>query len=505
MTLEGYKVVSAKAMADMEKLSIDEGANAQQYMQTAGLGISKIVENYCLLFKLQKKVILLVGKGNNGGDAYASGCDLLKKGFQVTAYQLFPLDESSDLCKANGKEFLSGGGEMLFPTTLDALHLFSDGVIIDGIFGTGLTGEVSGFIKEVIEHANTHNMHLLSIDIPSGLNGDTGEVKSVAIKARATMYLGLPKLGFFIRDGINHIGSPQHCDFGMDVEYIHQITPSFHLVSEKAVPKLLPKPKHNQNKYDAGYVLAIAGSPGMTGAAMLACSGALRSGAGMVRLFYSEAMKNEISNEFYELLKSPRLEATILKEAKRAKSALIGPGLGRGKETAMFIRSIAPKLTVPTVLDADGLILLRDELKTLKQDVIITPHKGEMAALLDLEKFPEDNFMQICQRFAEINNVTLVLKGAPTFIFEKGTSPIAINKGDPGMASAGMGDVLTGMIAAFLAAGLKAREAATLAVYLHGFAGELGSSMLTSYHMIATDLIKALPTAITQLLKQSAY
>lgn len=501
MTLEGYKVVTAKEMAQMEKVSIDEGANAEQYMQTAGLGISKITENYTLLFKLKKKVILLVGKGNNGGDAYVAGIDLMKKGFEVTAYQLFPLDASSPLCQSKGKQFLNGGGEILFPTTIDAVHLIPDGVILDGIFGTGFEGETEGLIKEVIVYVNAQNSHLLSIDIPSGLNGNTGEVKGEAIIARATIYLGLPKLGFFLKEGMNHVGSLQYCDFGMDVEYIHQIKPSFHLVNEHAVPKLLPKLVHNRHKYEAGYVLAIAGSPGMPGAAMLACLSAMRSGAGIVRLFYPKGMESELSNEFYELLRSPRSEENILSEAKRAKSALIGPGLGQGKEVSALLKSVVPKLTVPYVLDADGLLLLKDELKGLKQPIIITPHRGEMAKLLDVEKFPADDFIETCQRYAETHGVTLLLKGAPTFIFHPDTSPIAVNKGDPGMASAGTGDVLTGILASLLAQGLKTREAAILGAYLHGFAGELASSMLTPYHMIARDLIKALPSAITQLLK----
>ncbi len=501
MPLEGYKVVTAKEMAQIEKVSIGEGASAEQYMQTAGLGIAKIVENYTHLFKLKKKVVLLVGQGNNGGDAYVTGMSLMENGFEVTAYQFCPLDEATSLCQSKGKQFLECGGNILLPTSIDAVHLISDGVILDGIFGTGFKGEIEGLIKEVIIDVNAQNFHLLSIDIPSGLDGNTGEVTGEAMMARATIYLGLPKLGFFLREGMNHVGFLQYCDFGMDVEYIHQIKPSCHLVNEHALLNLLPKLVHNRHKYEAGYVLAIAGSPGMPGAAMLACLSAMRSGAGIVRLFYPKGMEGELSNEFYELLKSARSEKSILIEAKRAKSVLIGPGLGQEKEVSVLLKSVTPKLTIPCVLDADGLLLLKDELSSLKQPIIITPHRGEMAKLLDVEKFPGKDFIKTCQLYVDINHVTLLLKGSPTFIFHPNSSPIVVNKGDPGMATAGTGDVLTGILASLLAQGLPTREAATLGAYLHGLAGELASSMLTPYHMIARDLIKALPLAITQLLQ----
>lgn len=235
----------------------------------------------------------------------------------------------------------------------------------------------------------------------------------------------------------------------------------------------------------------------MPGAAMLSCLAALRTGAGIVRLFYPEGMEKELAPSAYELIRTPYRwgdDSAILEEGKRAKGCLIGPGVGKGEEMHTFLQGLVAKLNIPMVIDADALY----HIKVFPKGAILTPHYNEMLHLLGSKAVDH----QACQAFADQNEVTVILKGAPTWIFHPKLLPLIVAKGDPGMATAGTGDVLTGMIASLLAQGVKGREAAALGVYLHGEAGEIAAKERTSYDMIASDLIEALPEAFRTLVKQ---
>ncbi len=480
------KVVRSDEMMRIEKVSMKVGASDEAYMLKAGEGIANRVESFVKERGRNKKVTLLVGKGNNGGDAYVAGTFLLHRGFSVEAFHVVEMKEASPLCQKHGREF-EGKRQ-------DKLEL--NGVILDGLLGTGFQGKVQGKIKEIIEKVNESELPVLAIDIPSGVNGNTGEAK-LAVYADETLYLGMAKRGFFVGEGYNHIGKLHVIDFGMERNYIKETQGEGYLVNEKALPGLLPPLKRNRHKYEAGYVIAIAGSPGMSGAAMLSCLAALRTGAGIVRLFYPEGMEKELASSAYELIRTPYQwgdDSAILEEGERARGCLIGPGVGRGEEMHTFLQGFVAKLNVPMVIDADALY----HIKAFPKGSILTPHYKEMFHLLGSNAVDH----QACQAFANQNEVTVVLKGAPTWIFHPKLLPLIVTKGDPGMATAGAGDVLTGMIAAFLAQGIKGREAATLGVYLHGEAGEIAAKECTSYDMIASDLIKALPEAFQTLVKK---
>lgn len=485
--LEGMKVVRADEMARIEKVSMEAGASDEAYMLKAGRGIADRVEAFIKERGLEKVVTLLVGKGNNGGDAYVAGTFLLNRGFHVEAYHVVEMGEASPLCQKHGKEF---GGKR-------QENLELKGVILDGLLGTGFQGVIEGKIKEVIEKVNGSGAAVLAIDIPSGVNGNTGEA-AIAIEADETLYLGLAKRGFFVGKGYNYIGTLCPIDFGMERKYYEEADGEAYLVNEAALPKLLPPLKRDRHKYQAGYVIAIAGSPGMPGAAMLSCLAALRTGAGIVRLFHPEGMEKELAPSAYELIRNPYKwgdDSAILEEGKRAKGCLIGPGVGKGEEMHTFLQKLVSKLDVSMVIDADALY----HIKVFPKGAILTPHHKEMLHLLGKDALEYD----ACQTFADQSEVTVVLKGAPTWIFHPNTLPLIVPKGDPGMATAGTGDVLTGMIAALLAQGVQGRNAATLGVYLHGEAGEIAAMEKTSYDMIASDLIEALPAVFHQLLENS--
>jgi len=501
VSLEGLKVVTAQEMARIEKLSIEAGASAEHYMLTAAKNIAEHVMYECERHDYPQRVVLLVGKGNNGGDAYAVGLCLLKKRYDVKAFCVFKDKECSELNQKYRKAFSQAGGVI---HTFTASEDFpATGIIIDGLFGTGFTGEITALVKQLIEKANASGLPIFSIDIPSGLHGTTGKVQGAAITAKITYYLGLPKLGFFLRDGYEKVGQLQQKSFGMEEAFVEQAKEEAFLVTEKSMPRLLPKIKRTRHKYERGYTLVFAGSKGMPGAALLASLATLRAGAGIVRLFHPEGMEEVLSASFEELIKtpwSPLKDQQIFEEMQRAESFLIGPGLGRTEEVKQEVIKILSQATIPCIIDADAVEIFAKHIFKHSQGIILTPHKKEMLRCLECNSSLEDEEMLMrCQQFADQRSVTIVLKGAPTWIFHPHAPKLIVPRGDPGMATAGSGDVLGGIIAALLAQGLPLREGATLGVYLHALAGEMAALAKTSYSVIASDLIEYLPAVFRQM------
>ncbi len=505
LPLEGEKVISAAEMARIEGLAYKEGVSDRSFMENAGKAIAERTQEFVEESGSSKKVSLLVGKGNNGGDALAAGSILLERGYAVSAWLTHPLEECSPLCRAMHEQFKAHGGKVHFAHDRKSFTLPSDGVLLDGLVGTGFKGKAEGILAVAIEAANASGLPILAIDIPSGLNGVTGEVETVAIKATETIYLGLPKTGFYFNQGWDHVGTLRFASFGLSEKHLSLVKPSAYLFNEESMPGQLPAVVRTRHKYQAGYVLAIAGSPGMPGAALLSSFAALRSGAGIVRLFHPEGMEEELSGAPYELIRQGwdgKDFSAIEKEASRAKALLIGPGMGRTKDMQKTFQKVLEQISLPMVIDADGLYFLAENPSfKCPSGSILTPHRGEMERLLSkpLDKDPE-GLLHACQSFVETRHVTLVLKGAPTFLFHPKHPPLIFTQGDPGMATAGSGDVLTGIIAAMLAQGLDSRRAAAVGVYLHGIAGEAAALNLTSYCVTASDLIDFLPDAFSACL-----
>lgn len=487
-------------MAKIEKKSIEEGCSSSDYMLNAGRALSEKVQKYINDKRLKKQVTLLIGKGNNGGDAYVVGCDLLKKGFDVKAFYLFDSKECSDLNRQHHDHFVqSGGGAFFFEKGADFTP-FEKGVIVDGLLGTGFSGETQGTLKELIDKANTSQLPMISIDIPSGLDGNTGEVKGSCIKADVTIYLGLAKLGFFINDGYSVIGKIEPVDFGMDIKYYGVMQNEAYLFQEQKVFELLPKISRTCHKYERGYVVALAGSQGMTGAAKLCTLAALRSGAGIVRLFCSEGMQLELSSSFPELIKSlwSRDDLfNLFEEEKRAKALLIGPGLGKSEDVRYVIKELLKQSKTPLIIDADAVEIFAKDIEVYPENIILTPHRAEFLRSIDEDKSINDlQLIEKAETFVKDKKVVLILKGAPTWVFHPGYKPVVFPYGDPGMATAGSGDVLSGIVAAFLAQGLEPFHSACLSVYIHAKAGELAVKDKTSYGLIASDIIDTIPKVI---------
>ncbi|MBB65437.1 MAG: bifunctional ADP-dependent NAD(P)H-hydrate dehydratase/NAD(P)H-hydrate epimerase [Waddliaceae bacterium] len=498
-------IVSAEEMVRIEALAYADGFQEADFMEEAGRGVAELALDVLSNTSNPIKVLLLCGKGNNAGDAYVAGSYILRHNIDVTAHQLVPLEAASPLCRENIHRFTGDGGKVLYENTLLTDDLSQYDLILDGLLGIGARGEIQGLYKTVIEKVNQSEVPVLAIDIPSGINGSTGENLGIAIQAVATVFLGLPKIGFFLRDAWNHTGALHYVFFGLEGKYTQEAVSNIELLDQYHLLPSLPKIIRKRHKYQAGYVLALAGSPGMFGAAILACKAALRSGAGIVRCLLSQGMENESLKAPYELITQSydrdNLDE-VWSETRRASACLIGPGLGRTGLGIELLDEFLNQLSSPVVIDADALtyLALSSDPKFPK-NAVLTPHIGEMCRLLGIISVSEVDgaFLQRCQDYAEEYGVTIVLKGGPTFILHPGCRIQVCSRGCPGMATAGSGDVLSGVIAALLAQRMSPRDAAALGVYLHALAGEEASLKYTDYGVMAGDIIDSIAIAIKEL------
>lgn len=493
------KIVTAQQMSQLESNAYRDGSSESDFMEEAGSGVALIVHDYIENHHLDRHIILLCGKGNNAGDAYVAGVHLLHLEYHVVAYQTVSINDCSHLCRENYFRFLQEGGMVKEITSPEEISYPSSGVIVDGLLGTGFHGEIREPLASFIGSANLSHLPIIAVDIPSGLSGDTGEAAIPCIRATVTAFLGLPKIGFFFLDGWNHVGKLEYVDFGLPASYIEEFDTEMHMLSPDMLRPFIPPVVPNRHKYQAGYVVGLAGSPLMPGAAILAGSSAMSSGAGIVRLLHPEGMETLLSASPFELIKVPynqKNSAFIIETMNLAAATFIGPGLGVTPATHQLLREILPHLNKPCVIDADALTILAEEKIPFPEKTILTPHTGEMKRLLKIDSFTLDvTFLNQCQDYCTKNRLTLILKGGPSFVFHP-NEKIRVNaRGDPGMATAGSGDVLTGHLAALLAQGLSPHEAASLGVYLHGIAGERAAADLTPYCMIASDIINYFPEA----------
>lgn len=494
------KVLTASEMSRIETLSFQKGAKDEEFMEVVGKKIAYLFPQF---YDRSHPIILLCGKGNNAGDAYVAGRYLIEKGYKVIAWQLLDLKQASTLCQKNAHKFTLLEGvieERPFLKAIDPKTVF-----LDGIFGTGFQGQIEGFLKDTIDHVNNLQRPVFSIDIPSGINGNTGFKANAAIKADYTFFLQLPKVGFFINDGPKFTGKLISISFGLDPAIIDEGRALFDFLEEDNVSKLLPHIERVRHKYERGYVIGLSGSKIMPGASILSSDSALRGGAGIVRLLLPKDAEGQAALLAPEIIRHYYTfdDLAVLKQFfKEASSVYVGPGIGISEVTQKLVKNLLIDLDTPLVLDADALnIISEDPSISIPKKAILTPHLGEMSRLLRVQK-PEcvdDQFLKSCQEFASLYDIILVLKGVPTFIFTKDDIPVVSDRGDPGMAAAGSGDVLTGLVAALLAQKLDPKHAAMLAVFLHSLAGEIAAAEKTSYSLMASDIIEAIPKAYKTL------
>jgi len=513
------KIVTAKEMQDIDRIAIDDyGIPGIVLMENAAKGV------VASLFKKfpdikDKKVGIFAGKGNNGGDGLAVARLLTDKGIATEVYLLSKKDTLKGDAKTNLDSAEGMGIKILEIVSLDELEAVKDSILkndifIDAIFGTGLTSGVKGYYTDVINFINSSKKFVLSIDIPSGLSSDTGEVIGEHIMADLTVALCLPKIGEILYPAAEYVGELDVVDIGIPELIINNRDIKINLIEEKDAAGILPKRKPDTHKGTYGHLAVIAGSRGKGGAAALSSISALRAGTGLVTLALPKCLNVSFEAGIPEVMTLPlpdTKEGTIDKSALNTlinflegKSAvLIGPGITTNPSTSSLIKNLVKKISCPMLIDADGLNIIADKIELLKDKpfpVIVTPHPGEMARMLNTtSKEIQTNRIEASRKLSAEYGIYVILKGARTIVATPEGEVYINPTGNPGMATAGTGDVLSGIIVGFMAQGLSARDSSILGVYLHGLAGDIAAEKLSQTALIASDLIKTFPEAIKKV------
>jgi len=514
------KVVSGQEIKEIDRRAMDSyGISGLILMENAGLKIfQKIKEIYPDL--KSKRVVILSGAGNNGGDSFVVARHLHNYGTKVKVLLLTSPNKFREEAKINWEIINKMGLDItIIEDSKDELlekYLREAHLLVDGILGTGLRGPAKGLAAEVITLVNQLQKEVVAIDIPSGLEADLTIIKGPCIKANFTITLGLPKIGLLFYPGADYAGKILVEDIGIPQELLESESLKLNILEEEIVKRLLPPRPVYGHKGTFGKVLLLAGSKGMTGAAYLASSAAIRSGAGLVYLGIPESLNPVMEMKLTEVITIPLKETVVQSLGDEAAEEIItslpsysvlgiGPGLSRHPETQRLVRRIIEKSTLPLVVDADALYALREDTDLLKKTnspVIITPHPGELANLLNKDiKYILENQMEVAREVAHQFGIVVVLKGARTIIVEeKGEGYINISD-NSGMATAGSGDVLTGIICGLIAQGTNPFSAAIIGVYIHSVAGNIARRLKGERGMIASDILDQVPQAFLSLNK----
>jgi ADP-dependent NAD(P)H-hydrate dehydratase / NAD(P)H-hydrate epimerase len=509
-------LVTAAEMQEMDRRTIESfGLPGRILMENAGRGATRFFLEH---FKDigNKRIGVVAGRGNNGGDGFVMARYLAQKGMRVTVYLLTESSTVTGDAAANLSLLLPLKVpviEMPNPESFSAhkTELRHEAIWIDAILGTGLRSDVKGFFREVIDFLNQSKRPIFSVDIPSGLNSDTGRPCGACIRAHATATFAFGKTGHYILPGAEFTGTLKIVDIGVPPYIADSVRPQQYLVTPDVIRSVFQTRSLDTHKGHTGHLLVIAGSPGKTGAAAMTAMSAMRAGAGLVTLGIPASLNPILETQVTEVMTEPLPETkeSVLGEGSfnRIMALLsdkrclaIGPGIGIDPETKTLVQRLLQESKKPMVIDADGLNCLigRNEiLKDFEKPAILTPHPGEMARLIGTTAADVQKDRIRCARdFAQKFNVHVVLKGARTVIAHPDGRVFINPTGNPGMASGGMGDVLTGIIAGFIAQNHSPELAACAGVYLHGAAADALSKSKGPFGYLATDVVNALPEAI---------
>ena len=516
------KVVTAVEMRQIDQDTIEGvGIPGIVLMETAGSAIVRAIKQH---YPTCHRIGIFVGKGNNGGDGLVIARQLAHAGRDVHVFLVSPAESFTgeaeinlQIAKRLGLQIEFYGNSETLPTTLASCEL-----LVDAIFGTGLRDTVRGSIATVIKTLNNFSIPILSVDLPSGLDANTGHPLGTCVRADRTVTIGLPKRGLLVHPGAEFAGKLEVVDIGFPEQVIDAQGIKVNWTTTTQALQWVPPRPPASHKGTYGRVLVVAGSTGMTGAAALASEAALRAGAGLVTLATPKHLNPILEGLLPEVMTLPLPEtdagslsvsaaSAILEFAEKTKSVLaIGPGLSQHSDTVLLVHQLVREnreraLNLRMVVDADGLNALSqvpEVISLLDREAILTPHPGEMSRLTS-SSVPslEADRIRTAQQFASEHNLTLVFKGAPT-VTGLVNGDVWINStGNPGMATGGMGDVLTGIIAGLMAQGHSNETAAVLGVYLHGLAGDIAAETLGMHGLVASDVLKAVPKAISSLRK----
>lgn len=511
-------VVTAKEMRELEQLTIDQyGTPGHVLMEQAGAGATDVLLA-AFPHVRTAPVLIFAGKGNNGGDGFVIARLLKKQGIACEVVLAAKKEEVTGDALRNLTMFVQQRGrvtEITDATLYDRVQhkLDSCGLIVDALLGTGLNAPVRGLMADLIAMINASGVPVLAVDIPSGLDADRGVVLGSAVKAALTTTFGYPKLGLVVAPGLAHVGRLEVVEIGIAPEALAAVTPQTALLTKADMGARIRGRDVDVHKGDFGHLLVVAGSRGKSGAALMSGGAALRIGTGLVTLGGPASLNTVFSTALMEAMTVPlpeqpdgslRFDAQAMTEAMHGKSAIaFGPGVGVSTHTIGVLRCLLTQSTQPLVIDADGLNCLATDpnlLRETKVPVVLTPHPGEMARLVKISNAEvQERRLEVARAFATQHHCYLVLKGARTVIAAPDGKAWINPTGNSGMASGGMGDVLTGIISGLLAQGYAPTDACCLGVFLHGYVGDRAAQEKGQIGILARDLIDQLPMGIREL------
>jgi ADP-dependent NAD(P)H-hydrate dehydratase / NAD(P)H-hydrate epimerase len=515
-------LLDATQSRELDRISQDKyGIPSYSLMTRAGEAVADaLVERFP---DAATDVLVVAGKGNNGGDGFVAGRRLLQDGFAVRAVLLGrAADLKGDAARAHAEFRASGGKVIEAPgeSSLEAALAKRPSAFIDAIFGTGLNAEVRDALRRAIDLVNSFALPTVAVDIASGVNSDTGAIMGAAIKASLTVTFGFAKFGHVSYPGAGQTGELRIADIGFAPRAIEEIAPRGRFLERADLQHLIRPRLENSHKGMYGHPLVIAGSRGKSGAVLLASRGALRTGAGLVTAAMPESIQPIVAAGQAELMTEPIADRDghfdgahapeALKMILDGKNALIvGPGIGVSDDTRLLIEWLISEASAPDramLIDADGLNVLAalgcENLKRARGPVVLTPHPAEASRLLGVntEKINGDR-VSAARRLAERTGATVLIKGARSVIASPDGDIYVNSTGNPGMATPGMGDALSGIVGAMLGRHMRPLDALALGVFLHGYAADRVAARMGRIGYIAGDLIDELPAALEALSK----
>lgn len=506
-------VVTAAEMRALDAWAIAHDTPGPTLMERAGAGATRLLRRQHP--RLRGPVVILCGRGNNGGDGFVMARLLRRARVAVDVW----LTADRDAVRGDAGAMLARwrGAVRSLQTATDLARLRPTlaraQVVVDALLGTGLNAPVTGFLADVIAAVNDAGRPVFAVDIPSGLSADTGTPLGTAVRATATATFAFPKIGQCIHPGVEQCGTLTTVDIGIPAAAVTAVGPRTTLLEARDVGALLPRRGPTTHKGDTGHVLVVAGSRGKTGAALMSAHATARAGAGLTTLAGPASVQATLEGHVREVMtealpdgadgRAALGDGTAIDRLLDGRDAVVcGPGLGQGDDTRALVHHVVRRCRAPLVLDADGLNAVAGTgvLRERPAPTILTPHPGEMARLADITTGAvQADRLALARRFAAEQGVVLVLKGARTVIAAPEGQAAICPTGNPGMASGGMGDVLTGILAALLAQGLAPFEAACLGVYAHGAAADAVAARRGQVGLLAGDLIDELPPTLAAL------
>lgn len=503
------KIFTSDQLRQLDELTIkSESISSLDLMERAA---SAVAEEIILRWNTTKHIVIFAGPGNNGGDALAVARLLSLRGYRVEAVLFNPNSKLSKDCEENKKRLLSSCPGSAFTEVVDKFEIpdfNSETLLIDGLFGTGLNRPLSGGFAKLVSFINSSGCEVLSIDIPSGLmcEDNSENVPPSIVKASYTFTFQSPKISFLLDAYGPFVGDLKVLDIGLSKSAVDSMPTDYYLIERNTVSKLLHRRDEFGNKGDFGHSLIIAGSYGMAGASILASRACLRSGVGKVTVhtpqMNNSIMQISVPEAVISLDVSDCIFTRPTVRLDSYDSIGIGPGIGTENATAMAFIELVQHVRKPIVVDADGINILathKNWLNQLPPNSIITPHPGELKRLCELGDEPF-TFLHASRCIAERHHIFVVLKGHHTAICTPDGEIFFNSTGNSGMATAGSGDVLTGIITALMAQHYSSFQACLLGVYMHGLAGDLASEEKGKHSLIASDIIDFLPNAFKTLI-----